>query len=172
MQDTAQELAFADDTIEEIISDQREIETMTKLAKIKKEAAIQKIDSWLAEGVEVLQKRIDEKKAMIQPIIERQLEGKKKKSIKLPSGTVGFKKSDAKFTIDGEKVDGKSEQLLELVKEHSLNEYIVVKESVDWKGLKKTLKVVSDGLVVTEDGEIMRNLEAEPEVDVFYVKGN
>lgn len=172
MQDTIQELAFADELVETINGYQREIDTAKQLAKLKKELAIKKIDDWLEGTTGELQQLIDEKSALLEPIIQKQLDGKNKKSIRLPSGIAGFRKSNATFTIDGEKIDGKSEQLLELVKEHNLNGYIVTKEYVDWANLKKTLKVVSDGLVVSEDGEILQNIEAMPEDDVFYVKAN
>ena len=172
MQDTAQELAFADELIADINDAQNEIEQLEKVAKARKEMFAAKIDEWLAESIAKPQILIAEKTAMLQPIIQNHLEGKKKKSIKLPSGTAGFKKSGAKFTIGGEKFDGKSEQLLEIVKNHNLNEYIITKEYVDWYKLKKTLNVVSDGVVVSQDGEILQNIEAEPETDVFYVKAN
>ncbi len=172
MQDTAQKLVFADELVEIITQAQQDIKIAEELAKLKKEAFAAKIDKWLAESIAEPQRIIDENTAMLQPIIQKQLEGKSKKSIKLPSGTAGFKKSPAKFTIGGEKIDGKSEQLLELVKAHNLNEYVITKEYVDWVGLKKILNVVSDGLVVSDDGEVLQNMEAEPETDVFYVKAN
>jgi len=172
MNDTAQKLAFADQLIEEINQAQLEIEQLEKVAKLRKEAFAAKIDEELAKNISRPQEIINEKKAMLQPIIQEQLEGKNKKSIKLFSGTAGFKKSGAKFTIGGEKIDGKSEQLLEIVKKHNLNEYIITKEYVDWYSLKKTLNVASDGIVISEDGEVLQNIEAEPETDVFYVKAN
>ena len=172
MNENAQILAFADQLIQEINDAQLEIELLEKVAKFRKDAFAAKIDSELANDVEKSQALINEKKAMLLPIIQKQLEGKNKKSIKLLSGSAGFKKSPAKFTICGQKVDGKSEQLLEIVKNHNLNNYIITKEFVDWSNLKKTLNVANDGVVISEDGEVLQNIEAEPETDVFYVKAN
>ena len=155
-----------------IVEQQANIQNKTEEARKMKEDYAAIVDEWLKSETEDAQKDIDSLQAKLIPFVSEQIEGKKKKSIKLPSATAGFKKSGAKFTIGGEKVDGKSEQLLEIVKKHNLDEYIITKEYVDWYKLKKTLNVVSDGVVVSQDGEILQNIEAEPETDVFYVKAN
>ena len=74
MQDTAQELAFADELIADINNAQNEIEQLEKVAKARKEMFATKIDEWLAESIVSPQTLIAEKTAMLQPIIQKQLE--------------------------------------------------------------------------------------------------
>ena len=174
-------LAFADEMIEEILKDQREMDSLQKVAKYKKEFAIAKVDKWLAESTEKIQSRIDERKAIIQPIIQEYLAGKKKKSVKLSSGTVGFTKGSTVFSIADygvypaeacAKLDGKSPRLLEIVQQHGLNDYVTTKEVTytDWLRLKKSLNVTEEGKVITAEGEILPELTARVEPDKFYVK--
>ena len=174
-------LAFASVLIEEILEDQREIDSLQKIAKYEKEFEITKIEKRLAESIETPQRRIDERKAIIQPIIQEYLAGKKKKSIKLSSGTVGFTKGSTVFSIADygvypaeacAKLDGKSPRLLEIVQQHGLNDYVTTKEVTytDWLRLKKSLNVTEEGKVITAEGEILPELTARVEPDKFYVK--
>ena len=78
MNENAQILAFADQLIQEINDAQLEIELLEKVAKFRKDAFAAKIDSELANDVEKSQALINEKKAMLLPIIQKQLEGKNK----------------------------------------------------------------------------------------------
>ena len=174
-------LAFASVLIGEILTDQREIDSLQKTAKYEKEFQIAKIDKSLAESTEKIQSRIDEKKAIIQPIIREYLQGKKKKSVKLSSGTAGFKGGGVVFAIANygvypaetcAKLDGKSPRLLEIVQQHGLNDYVRTKEvsTVDWTQFKKSLNVTDEGKVITAEGEILPELTARIEPDRFYVK--
>ena len=174
-------LAFASVLIEEILEDQREIDSLQKIAKYEKEFEITKIEKRLAESIETPQRRIDERKAIIQPIIQEYLAGKKKKSIKLSSGTVGFTKGSTVFSIADPgvypqeaifKLDGKSPRLLEIIQQHGLSEYVVTKEVTyaDWKKFKQSLNVTEEGKVITAEGEVLPELTARVEPDKFYVK--
>ena len=106
---------------------------------------------------------------MLRPFVESQLQNSKKKSINLPSGKAGFSKQQPSFFIADKKVDGKSDQLLQLVKSHNLD-FVVTSEYVDWASLKQSLTVTDDNKVVTKDGEILDEITVKVEPDKFFVK--
>ena len=135
-----------------------------------KEDYIAQVNDWLEKEVGEAQRDIDSLSVMLQPFIESELAGKKKRSVNLPSGRAGFRKGTVTFELEGQKVDGKSEQLLSLVKQHQLEDYVVVKESVDWASLKKSLNITEDGKVISSDGELLEAMIAIQEPDKFYVQ--
>jgi hypothetical protein len=132
-------------------------------AKITAQTQIERINQWLASVSEENQKQIDFFKGMLAPYAMTQLAGQKKRSLKLPSGTIGLRSLPVQFEKD-------DDVLLEWVKAN-LPGYVAVKESVVWGELKKTVTVV-DGKVLTEDGEIIPGVTATEPSDVFYVKGD
>lgn len=76
-------------------------------------------------------------------------ETKTQKSYKLISGTLIFKKPSSKINHDDDK-------LLEYLKESEGDDYIKVKESVDWAEFKKNLTITDSGEIVdTELGTII-----------------
>lgn len=81
-------------------------------------------------------RKIDQKINFFQKALEvyaiEQLSGTKKKSIKLPYGTLGFKKQQDKYEYS-------DELILEWLKSNKQNDFITVKttESIDKKKLKK-----------------------------------
>ena len=168
-EDNEQALAFADRLIEEINQAKREIDQLVKVAKWRKIAFAARMDKEVELGTKELQQEIEEKTAMLKPIIEKQLEGKDKKSIKLLSGSAGFKKVAPSFSFNGEEINGKSDQLLQLVKSHNLD-FVITSEYVDWASLKQSLTVTDDNKVVTKDGEILSEITVKVEPDKFFVK--
>lgn len=96
-----------------------------------------------------------------------------RKSIKLPSGTIGFSKQSPLFFFDDLKpLDGKNERLIHFVK-HNAYEFLKVNytESVDWQAFKSKLDINDDGDVYfIETGEIIDGLHAQRRPDKFTVK--
>ena len=171
------DIGEADVLIAEIASKQARIDALEQEAKQIKEAQIAKVDKWLSEKTQKLKEDIDVASAMLVPIVEdclAELErttGIKQKSYKFPSGRAGFRCGGISFNFNSseEKVDGKSELLLKVVKDHNLD-YVLTKEYANWYKLKKSLKVTDEGKVVTSDGEVLPELSAKVEPDKFYVK--
>ena len=160
------DISSANWTVRKILEHQAAIDEVKAQAdKMKTE-----IEEWLQSETEEHQKSVDSLSALLSPFVVSQIEGTKKRSIKLPSGTAGFRKGSVTFTLEGEKVDGKSEQLLALVKQRQLEDYVVVKESVDWAGLKKSLNITEDGKVISPDVELLEAMTATQEPDKFYVQ--
>lgn len=142
-----------------------------KMAKDEETAKkkIQIINEWKANEDKENISQILHFESMLMPYAEQQLKDSKKRSFNLPSGTIGFRKSSVKFTIDGDAVDSKNEKLIKFIKENAVS-YLVTKEEVDWSEFKKTLKII-DEKVVSVDGEVLDNFKAIVGEDNFYVKG-
>lgn len=172
------DIGQADVLIAEIVDKQRKIKQLEDGAKNIIERHLQHIteetNKWLIPEVSKLNEEIDIANALLKPYVEDYLkDNPKKRSVKLPSGSAGFRKGTVTFTFNSspeEKVDGKSETLLKLVKDHKLDNYIVTKESVNWLKLKTSLNVTDDGNVISSDGEVLNELHASKEPDSFYVK--
>ena len=171
----------ADVLIAEIASKQVQIAAIEQEAKQIKEARITEVDKWYDKKIEPLKNDIDIAKAMLLPFVEEHIAAMEKatgivtKSINLPSGRAGFRKGNTTFSFTDEqlateKIDGKSAELLKVVKDHNLDDYVVKKEYADWYKLKKSLIVTDEGKVVTSDGEVLPELAAKVEPDKFYVK--
>lgn len=96
-----------------------------------------------------------------------------RKSIKLPSGTIGFSKQSPLFFFDDLKpIDGSDKRLIHFVKHNAYN-FLKVKysESVDWQAFKGKLDINDGGDVYfVETGEIIDGLHAQRRPDKFTVK--
>lgn len=83
-----------------------------------------------------------------------------RKSIKLPSGTLQFRRQYPKYFINGREANAKSAELLDFAKANA-PEYVKTTEYVDWSGLKKHLE---------ETGEYVEGLEVQEYPDAFTVE--
>lgn len=97
----------------------------------------------------------------------------KSRSVKLPSGTLSFRKQQPRFFYDDlTSADAKSERLIDFVK-HNAHEFLKVKveEAVDWEHFRRKLDFSEDGqdVVYTETGEIIDGLRAQMLPDTFKV---
>ena len=97
----------------------------------------------------------------------------KKRSVRLPSGTLQFRKQQPEYFFDDlKRADGKDERLIHFVK-HSAYQYLRVKteETVDWAAFKGKLTIGDDGGVYySETGEVIDGLHAQILPDKFTVK--
>lgn len=145
----------------------------TYQSKIKEAEAvagkrIAQVNAWLDSITKENMEQIAFFEGLLRPFAEQELQGAKKRSFSLPSGTVGFRKAQPKYLIGGEPVSGKNEKLTKWVKENS-KEHLVVKEETNWTDFKKTLNV-QGGQAITADGEIVPGIVVEEQPDTFYVK--
>lgn len=122
---------------------------------------IEKFKTWLEEVNAVENESISYFENVLTPYLESAIAGTKKKSVKLPNGTIGFRKN-TNFVKD-------DNALFDYVKSNA-PAYIKIKESVDWAGFKKSCKVDGNKLV-TEDGEIVPAVTVE-EANIIYTKIN
>lgn len=98
----------------------------------------------------------------------------KSRSVKLPSGTLSFRKQPTRFFFDDlTSADAKSERLIDFVK-HNAHQFLKVKvdESVDWEHFRRKLGFDESGQDVyfTDTGEIIDGLHAQILPDKFTVK--
>lgn len=81
---------------------------------------------------------------------------------KLPSGTLRRKYPKPEFKRDEDK-------LVAWLKERNMNEYVKVKETVDWANLKKSINVVGNK-AVDENGEVVEGIAVVERPPVFEVE--
>ena len=117
----------------------------------------ERLDRFLEEEYDELEREIERRSNMLLPFAATQIDGKKK-SIKLPNGTMGFRNTT--------KVEKDEKLLFEWAKESAV-EFIKTAESLDWATLKKSC-IVDDGRYIY-NGEILEGVSEEKTI-VFYVK--
>ena len=89
---------------------------------------------------------------------------KTQESYALPGGKLLRKKQQPKFDTD-------DEALIPWLKSSNMNQFIKIKESTDWAGLKKLVTISPDGEhVMTEDGEIVPGVNVTIRPDIFKVE--
>lgn len=136
-----------------------------EIEKAKAEATNQteKINKWLAAVTEENQRQVDFFQSLLAPFADQRLTGEKKRSVKLPSGTIGFRKAGPKFEQD--------DKLLLPWAKSNTPDLVETVETVKWDELKKTI-TVKDGKAISPDGEIIPGITATERPDTFYVKGD
>lgn len=87
---------------------------------------------------------------------------KTQETYKLPSGTLKLKYPGPDFVRD-------EENLLKWLKDNNYTDFIKVRESADWAGLKAKIKV-DKGNVITEDGELVEGVKAIDRPPEFKVE--
>lgn len=122
------------------------------------EAKKRQLDQWLKNTIAPYNRDCEHFEALLAGYAEEALAGKKKRTISLPGGKFGFRKVPAK-------IDRDEAALLEFA-ESSAPEFVKVKKSVDWAGLKKTCKADGDHMV-TADGEIVPGVTVTEQPDKF-----
>lgn len=99
---------------------------------------------------------------LLEAYAKKQLEGSKKKSMKLPFGTMSFKKGQQKFNYD-------DEAIMKYLHENNLVEFIRTKEEIDKKNLKSNLTVTEDGQAKLGDS-IVEGIVITPGEESFNIK--
>lgn len=122
------------------------------------EAKKRQLDQWLENTIAPYNRDCEHFEAILAGYAEEALAGKKKRTISLPGGKFGFRKVPAKIDRD--------ETFLLTFAESCAPEFIKVKKSVDWAGLKKTCKIDGDHMV-TADGEIVPGVTVTEQPDKF-----
>ena len=122
---------------------------------------IDQIKTWLENEKATNDKQIEYLSELVRPFAEDKLKDAKKRSLKLPCGTIGFRKAQPKFDFDNDK-------LLPWAKENA-PEQVETKENVKWGELKKTL-AFEQGKAITKDGEVVPGVMVAEQPDNFYVQ--
>lgn len=125
------------------------------------EAEKAKLDEYLAKVNLEEDGSIEYFKELLKPFAMEQLQGSRKKTLNLPSGSLSFKKQAPEFVKN-------DDELLAFAKD-SLPEFVKVTETVNWVEMKKTCQIDNNRLV-TADGEIVRGVTVNERDDTFAVK--
>lgn len=81
---------------------------------------------------------------------------------KLPSGKLVLKKQEPEY-------ERNEDEIIKWLKENDGTEFIKVKESLDWAGLKKNTAVVGEQ-IANEDGEFIPGVKVIERPDIFKVE--
>lgn len=87
------------------------------------------------------------------------------KSVKLPAGTIRFRKQQPEYIRD-------EDALIEWAKKLDKHELIKVTESLNWAALKKNIAVVGGKALDKETGELIEHVTINPREDKFIVEVN
>lgn len=100
---------------------------------------------------------------LLEAYAKKQLEGSKKKSLKLPFGTMSFKKGQRKVIYD-------DEALTKFIKQNNLNQFIRTKEEINKADLKKALEFNEQDGTASLDGQVVIGITTTPGEESFSIK--
>ena len=130
---------------------------------------IARYEKWRADALAEVDSSDAYLKGLLEPWAAEKIADGKKKSVKLPSGVVGFRKGAEDWKMGKEKAEAANAALLAFVKENDVS-FVKVQESVRWGDYKKTLTVMEDGRVATSDGQIIEGMTVTQGAPSFYVE--
>ena len=126
-------------------------------------------EQWRADALAELESSDAYLKGLLLPWAQEKVADGKKKSVKLPSGVIGFRKGAEDWKMGKEKAEATNAALLAFVKENDVS-FVKVQESVRWGDYKKTLTVMEDGRVVSATGQIIEGMTVTQGAPSFYVE--
>lgn len=126
-------------------------------------------EKWREEALAELESSDAYLKGLLLPWAQEKIADGKKKSVKLPSGMIGFRNGAEDWKMGKEKAEATNAALLAFVKENDVS-FVKVQESVRWGDYKKTLNVMKDGRVATSDGQIIEGMTVTRGAPSFYVE--
>ena len=130
---------------------------------------IERYEKWRADALAEIEGSDLYLKGLLQPWVTEKIADGKKKSVKLPSGRVGFRAGGETRKMGEDKIEATTPALLAFVKEND-DSFVKVQESVRWGDYKKTLHVMEDGRVATADGQIIEGMTVTKGEPSFYVE--
>lgn len=92
-----------------------------------------------------------------------------RKSHKFAGGSFGYRKPDMRYVIGGSEANSDNAALLKFVKTGH-QEFLRVKESVDWKTLKTKLTDDGEQVFLQDTGEVINGMRPVPQPEKFFVK--
>lgn len=86
---------------------------------------------------------------------------KKAKTLKFSGGSFGYLKSSTKFFFNGEEADANNKSLLDFAKLSGRQEFVKVKETLDWAKFKAAIDFDGDNVFFTDTGQLIDGLRAQ-----------
>ena len=163
--------AKADWCLDKIRKAREQQERNAETAKAILERKKAEVEEWLAEQNAEAESTVLRMQAMLEPYIQEKLRESKKKSLKLPSGSAGYRSVAPTFQWNGKKIDTKVKNENQFCAAVGNLDYklVDVRYIVRWDEQKKRLVVADNGTVCTDDGQIIDGLTAVQHPDRFYV---
>lgn len=127
------------------------------------QAEIDKIEHWNNEVNKQAQESIDYFTSLLTSYaLNKRAEDPKFKSLKLPNGRIGFRKSQPKWVYDNDKV-------IETLEKANLTDFIRVKKEPSKADIKKAFDVAGDKVINPDTGEVIEGITIETQADKFNV---
>lgn len=127
------------------------------------ERFVSKVNNFRAKEILSLENTENYFSTLLESYAKKQLEGSKKKSLKLPFGTMSFKKGQRKVVYD-------DETLTNFIKSNNLNEFIRVKEEINKSELKKALEFNEENGTASLNGQVVEGITTSPAEESFSIK--
>lgn len=142
-----------------------DIEQINFLCNGEIEKVTERVNEYRNSMVQPLENQIAYYSKLLQNFTEKELEGSKKRSIKLPYGTLSMKKQQPKWEYGDEK------ELVKWLQENELDDLLNKKEtySIDKKNLKEKVTINSD-CGVSINGKNIPNVDVVNQEDKFVIK--
>lgn len=138
------------------------------------QAEVDKFKEYYDEQIRKMQERADGIKGFYTKHLYHYFETvphkatKTQESYELPSAKLVWKQQNPEYVRDDEKV-------IDWLKKSDCAEFVKIKESLDWAGLKKQVVVSNGECVMADTGEVVPGIEVverEPKFDIAFKKGD
>jgi hypothetical protein len=141
---------------------QKEVEYINTICDAKIQQTTDRVNRFREQNISGLSSQINYYKMLLETYIVDELANSKKKSIKLPEGTLGIKKQ-------ADKIDYDEEIVIDYLKvNHPELVRVKTKEEIDKTSLKKLAESLNGSLVI--DGKEVEGIKVLPQPDKFYIK--
>lgn len=148
----------------------KDIEDINLLCNGEIEKVTARVNEYRGSVIQPLENQIGYYEKLLQNFTERELEGSRKRSIKLPYGTLSMKKQQPKWDYGDEK------ELIKWLQENKCESLLTEKttHSLDKKCLKDIVDVTNDGVLLTIPGEkeplVIPGVSVVEQADKFTIK--
>lgn len=122
-----------------------------------------KVNNFRAKEILSLENTENFFSTLLESYAKKQLETSKKKTLKLPFGTMSFKKGQRKIVYD-------DEVLNKFIKENNLKEFIRIKEEINKSEIKKALEFNEETGVALLKGQVVQGITTSPGEEKFSIK--
>lgn len=135
---------------------------INKMCDAEINAFVEKVNKFRESKLNTNKGTIDYFSTLLERYAHSQLDGTKKKSLKLPFGTLQFRSSPEKLKYTDQEV------VLKMLQTNNMNELIRTKQEIDKTNLKKAI-TITDGKAFL-NGIELTGIEVEPAETNFSVK--
>jgi hypothetical protein len=144
---------------------ENDINDIKEYIEAEKERYLQLLENYMIDQIMAVEKRKQFYDDALEAYIHRELDGNKKRSIKLPHGTLSLKKQQPHYTYEDEDIIDWAKEMYPDIVKTTIPE---PKVSIDKKKLKEQGEII-DGLLYI-DGLQVPGVQVEIKDDAFSIK--